>query len=184
MKLVGLVVGVLMVLGLFVAGGLVMTFFNYKNQAVQLENLAKAAQDDNKVVFDKTWKVLQQKAGVTDKYSESFKSIYVDLMDARYGAEDKNGSPLFKFIRESNPNFDQALFLDLSRSIESLRNEFANSQKRLIDIKREHDNLRTVFPGSLFLSFAGVRELEITIVTSSKTEKVFQTGKEDDVNLF
>ena len=71
---------------------------------------------------------------------------------------------------------------DLGDSIEANRAEFARVQSRLIDIKREHDVLRKRFPSKLIV---GSRpELEINIVTSTKTQKVFETKIDDDVDLF
>jgi len=100
------------------------------------------------------------------------------LMNERY---DEEGSIAFKWIKEDNPDFSVELFKALTDQIASLRAEFATVQKRLIDIKREHDNLRQKFPSSLFV---GSREaLKVNIVTSTATEKAFAEHKEDDLNL-
>jgi hypothetical protein len=55
-------------------------------------------------------------------------------------------------------------------------------QKELIDYKREHDNLRKLFPSCIFV---GSRpEIKIIIITSEKTENTFKTGKDNDVDVF
>ena len=46
-------------------------------------------------------------------------------------------------------------------------------QKELIDLKREHDLLLTRFPSNIFLAMLGKSKIDITVVTSTKTEKVF-----------
>jgi len=155
------------------------TFISYKNDHVGLHNLAVAQQTANQVTFDKTWKVIEQQAGVASEYKDSFKEIFVAMTEARYKADSDN--LLMKWVQENNPNFDVQLFKQLSSSIEAQRNEFANEQKKLASVKQQHDNLVGKFPGSLILDAA---PLEIQIVTSSKTERVFLTGKEDDVDLF
>ena len=102
-------------------------------------------------------------------------------MSGRYAGDAKQ-SPMFKWIQEQNPNFSVELYKNLDDAIEGQREEFAMVQKRLIDIKREHQLLRQKFPSSLFVG--GRPELEIQIVTSTKTEETFKSGKEDSVNLF
>jgi len=157
------------------------TKVSYSNKEIDLREQCKAQQDANKVIYDKVWKVIKQKAQITDKYENAFKSIYSGMMNARYEGE-KQQAPLFKFVSEHHPNLSIEMYKDLSDAVEANRAEFMRVQKRLIDIKREHDVLRKKFPGSLFIG--GRPELDIKLITSSKTEQVFQTGKEDDVNLF
>ena len=160
---------------------LVMMNVSYKNAEIELRNQATAQEETNKATFDKVWKTLKQKAGVTDKYAADFKSTFGGLMKDRY-AGDQKGNPMFKWIQERNPKFSVELYKDLSQAIESNRATFLRVQNRLVDIKREHDNLRQKFPSSIFVG--SKPELEVTIVTSSKTEKTFQTGKEENVELF
>jgi hypothetical protein len=165
---------------IFVAIG-VLTWISYNNKEIDLRNQAKAQQQANQVVYDKVWKILQQKAGVLDKYASDFKDIYKGIMNERYQGDAKQ-APLFKWIQEQNPQFSEKMFLNLSDAIEAQRGEFAMVQKRLIDIKREHDNLRQKFPGNIIVGSRG--EIKIDIVTSTKTEKTFETGKEDQIDLF
>ena len=92
------------------------------------------------------------------------------------------GGQLMKFITEANPNFDIRLFEKVANSIEGQRTGFMRDQQKLIDMKREHDNVLTTMPGSLFV---GSRPpIEIKVVTSTKTEKTFETRKDDDVDVF
>jgi hypothetical protein len=41
-----------------------------------------------------------------------------------------------------------------------------------------------MFPSNIILGMLGKKPFEIKIITSSKTEKAFETGKDDDVKLF
>lgn len=157
----------------------VLTYFSYSNQEVQLRNSFNAQQKNCTVVYDQVWKIIQQQAGVASKYADDFKEIYPDLINARYG---KGDGTLMKWIVEHNPNFDTSLYGKLMNSIEVQRTTFTEAQKKLIDVKREHDNIRTTFPGQVFVG--GRPELVAQLVTSTKTEKAFQTGKEDEVDLF
>lgn len=150
------------------------------NNEKQLRNQAAAQQKANEATFDKVWKVLKQKAGIMDKQREDFKSVYTGLMSERYQGE-ANGAPAFKWIKEHNPEFPMDMYKDVADAIESNRAEFLRVQKRLIDIKREHDNLRVTFPSSLVVG--GRPELDIQVVTSKKTTRTFETGEENEEDL-
>jgi len=170
----------LVIIGVVVVLGAIPLFMlvNYNNTEVDLRNQCKAQQKANEAVYDEVWKVLSQRAGVLDKYAQDFKEVYVNLMNARYEGKD----PMMNWIHEHNPNLDPALYKDLSIEISAQRAKFTTVQKRLIDIKREHDNLRQKIPSCFFVG--GRPELDIKVVTSSKTEKTFASQKEDDIELF
>jgi hypothetical protein len=154
--------------------------WHYENKEQKLRNLCSAQQDVCKLVFDETWKIISQKAQVAEKYKGAFKEIFPALMEGRYGNE--RGGALMSFIHESNPSFDVSLYKDLSNSIEAQRHKYTSAQTRLRDIKREHDDIRTTNPGKIFVGKA--EELKIVLVTSTKTEGVYESGKDDDVTVF
>lgn len=67
-------------------------------------------------------------------------------------------------------------------SIEAQREGFFNEQKKLISINQEHRNLLETWPSSMFV---GSRDtLKITIIKSKNTKNVYQTGEENDIDLF
>jgi hypothetical protein len=143
----------------------------------------KAFQQNAEVVFDNTWKKIQQQAGVADQYKTGFKEIYVEMMNARYAGDSASGKEtLMKWITESNPTFDIGLYKTLMNTIEGSRNEFTMEQKKLIDIDRELKSMKVTFPNSIILG--GKADLEIKLVTSAKTEEAYKTGQENDVDLF
>lgn len=158
--------------------GLLM-YMGASNKEVRLRNQLTAQQKANEATFDTCWKTIQQLAQVADKHKDAFKEIFVGLNEARH--YDKGGT-LFKFVTESNPNFDSALFQKLANAIESHRKEFLNEQKKLIDLKREHDDVLTTVPSSWFVGSRA--PIEIKVVTSSKTEKTFEAKKEDEIDVF
>ena len=167
--------GIAIILGIIYFGMSV----SYNNHANRLEVSAKEKIKANKVDYDAVWKIIQQQAGVVDKYQESFKEIYIGLMENRYS--DGQGQ-LMSWVQEHSPNFDASLFKTLMNTIESQRTDFATRQKELIAIEEEYNHMLVTFPASFFV---GDREvMDVTVVTSTKTEKVFETGKEDDIDLF
>lgn len=167
--------GGILVMALLYMGGCV----HYKGKEVRLRNTILAQKKVNEANYDTMWKVVKQLAGVKDDYKEAFGKIYKDLIEGRYGNE--KGGSLMKFIQESNPTFDTRLYEKLANAIEAKRTEFFEHQKALAVMKSQHDNLRQEPISGLFVG--GVPEIEITIVTSTKTEETFKSGKEDDVDL-
>ena len=130
-------------------------------------------------VHDKMWKVLQQKAQVSNEYKNAFSEIYPNLIEGRYSQGD--GS-LMKWITEANPTFDTSLYKDLMLSIELLRTEFQKSQERMLDIIREHNVLLTTVPSKCFVS--NTERIEYTIISSTRSKTVMTTGLDNDISLF
>jgi hypothetical protein len=177
-----IVIGAFIVMTLGSVGIGFLMYVSIKNKHAEIHNQASAQQKANEVIYDEVWKVLQQKAGILDKFSSDFKSIYSSIFDERYQGENSGQSPAFKWIQEQNPNFTPEMYKDLSTAVEVYRGKFSRTQQKLIDIKREDDNMHTKIPSLWFVG--SKKDLDINIVTSTKTEKVFQTGKEDDIDLF
>jgi len=176
-------IGLLATVGAVVVVGIMASLWavGVSNTEIELREQAVAQEEDNQNIYQKVWTVIKQKAQVTDKYASDFKDIYSNLMNERYEGDEKS-NPTFKWIQEQNPQFSVEMYKGLADSIEALRAEFTRVQSRLIDIKREHEVLRKRFPSSLVV---GSRpELEITIVTSAKTKEIFNTGEENNVDVF
>ena len=150
------------------------------NGEIELKTQVEAQQKKCETYFDKMWKILKEKAGVTDQYKKAFEDIYPALIAGRYSGQ-SDGS-LMKWVTESNPTFDASMYKDLMQSIEIERTGFNNEQEHLIDLNREHSALLQKIPSKWFLG--GIKEIEIKLITSSRTEKAFETGKEDDIDLF
>lgn len=139
-----------------------------------------AQQKVNESSFDKMWKIIQQSASIPDAERESFRKTYVEIMQATQGVAG-NGQ-LASFFTQAKIDISPDLFSKLMTTIESQRESFHRDQMKLLQIKAEHDKILSVFPSSFFL--AGKSRLDAKIVTSSKTDRAFETGKDDDVELF
>lgn len=151
-----------------------------ENQEIDLRETTIAQNKKCEAYFDKMWKILKQKAGVTDQYKEAFKDIYPKLIEGRYSQGD--GS-LMKWVQESNPTFDASMYKDLMKSIEVERTGFFNEQATLIDMQREHKVYLQKTPNRWFLA-DNLKPVDIKVITSSNTDQVYKTGKEDDIELF
>lgn len=164
-------------IGIFVAGAGI----SYYNQDAVLRTAINAKMTDNTNEFDLMKKKIKQTAKVSDKQIEGLKQILVGYADARTNKEAKN--QMMTWVTESVPNVDTSTYNNLQNIIANSRDRFAMRQKELIDMKREHDLLLTKFPSGVFLAVMGKKKIDITVVTSSDTEKAFKTGKDDDTDL-
>lgn len=155
-------------------------YFSYNNKEIALRAKAEAQVGKIEGVHDKMWKVIQQKAQVTTEYKDAFAKIYPEIISGRYSGNG-DGS-LMKWVTESNPNFDTSLYTDLMQSIEILRSEFQRNQETMLDLIREHKTLCTTYPGRWFIS--NTMEIEYTVISSTKSKVVMETGIDDDVKMF
>lgn len=173
--------GLLITLGVLVLTilGIAMWAIGVSDTEKKLFLTGKAAQQNCEVIFDNTWKTIRDQAHVTEQYKDGFKEVYVGMMDARYGADSGSGKEtLMKWITESNPTLDASIYKTLMNTIEGSRAAFTMEQKKLIDIDRQHKSMKATFLNSLII---GSRpDLEIKLVTSSKTKEAFSSGEDND----
>ena len=168
-------IGVLVVLALIVVG----MYIKYNNEEVSLRKEAEAQKGKVETVHDTMWKVIKQKAGVTEEYRDTFEQVFPEIIAGRYSQGD--GSTM-KWIQESNPEFDTSLYKDLMQAIEVQRMYFNQAQTRMLDIIRQRETLLELIPAKFFIS--NKSKIDYTIISSTSTKTVVQTGIDDDVDLF
>lgn len=154
---------------------------SYYNQEAILRTTIEKKQLDNTSEFDNTIKKISQVAQVSEKQLAVLKEIFVSYADAR---TPKSENQVMTWVKESIPNVDTSTMNNLQNIIVGSRDSWTMRQKELVDLSREHTKLLRVFPSNLVLSMLGRKTVDITIVTSSRTEKTFATGKDDDTEVF
>jgi len=174
---VGALIG-LLVLTAVIFGTMAVSFHN---KEVRLRNLITAKQTDNKSEMDAMWKIIDQNAQVTVLQKNALMDIFNGYAEARTGND--SSASLMKWITESVPNVDQSTYTKLMNTITAQREGFKFRQKEILDFKREHDNLITTFPNVIFATILGRHKIDVVIVTSTRTENAFKTGKDDDTTL-
>ena len=179
MKNIGLAVFGLFLAFIVMFAGLLMS---YHNEEVSLRNAITAKQVDNTNEFDNMWKKIAQVAQVSEKQKEAFKEIFTSYVSGR-GANSSDGQ-MMTWVKENVPTPDLSIYNEVLNIIVASRNSFTTRQKELLDMKRAHDNLIDQLPSGFFLRIMGRDKINVTIVTSSKTDKVFETGKDNDINVF
>jgi hypothetical protein len=153
------------------------------NGEARLRNQITAKQKDNTSQLDNTIKVITQNAQVTQEQREALKDVIVGNAEARA----THGGSLATLVHEAVPNMDQttATYRQLMNTITAARNSWTENQTALLDLKREHDNLIDTQPSRFFVHTMGGKEkIEVVIVTSTRTDQSFQTGKDDNTDVF
>jgi len=176
-KLIG--IGIFVAIA-FVGIAFIQMYISNTNREVDLRTGIEAQQKKCKTHFDNMWKILKEKAGVTDQYKQTFEDIFPKLIAGRYTGNG-DGS-LMKWVTESNPTFDASMYKDLMQSISIERTGFINEQDLLIDKSREHTALLHKIPSKWFLS--DIKEIPIQVISSSRTDEAYTTGQENDFELF
>jgi hypothetical protein len=155
----------------------------YRNQEVSLRSQFNAVQNANKVDYDAMWKIIQEVAEVPTQYSDDFKNAYSSILASGSGTSQNTIRGLFATATGMRaPQLDSSLYRKVQDTIEAERTKFANAQISLLDIKRQHDQLRLSWPASIFIG--GVTPLEAKLVTSTRTEQSFETGRDDNVGVY
>lgn len=155
----------------------VYMYFSYNNREVALRKEAEAQNKKIACVHDTMWKILKEKAGVSEQYRETFEKIYPEIISGRYA---NDGGSTMKWIQESNPDFDTSLYKDLMQAIEVQRTYFSNAQQRMLDIIRERETLIESMPAKWFVKNKSV--IEYTVIASDKTNDVM-TSRVDNETL-
>lgn len=155
----------------------VYMYFSYNNREVALRKEAEAQNKKIASVHDTMWKILKEKAGVSEQYRETFEKIYPEIISGRYA---NDGGSTMKWIQESNPDFDTSIYKDLMQAIEVQRTYFSNAQQRMLDIIRERETLIESMPAKWFVKNKSV--IEYTVIASDKTNDVM-TSRVDNETL-
>ncbi len=154
---------------------------NFRSTCISQEAGIKAQYKANQSNYDNMWKKFLEASQVNKAYADDLKELYKNTMTARYGTD--GSKAMFQFIKEQNPTLDPGTYTKLQALIEAGRNGFDAEQKTLVDKKREYESYlgtpsASVF--NIFFSFPRIDLDKFDIVTSSKTEKVFEDKKDDE----
>jgi hypothetical protein len=172
-------IGGVLILGLILLFSVIGNFNSY----TRLENLAKATQVDNTNVLDNTRKAIREAASVSDKEVEALTNIITGYADARGGNTAGDGQLVtVGMVQEAVPTITEIkTLINLQNIVVAGRKDWQFSQTRLLDIKRQADDVFNTFPSGMILKMLGKKEIEVVIVTSAETKENFRTG-EDNAN--
>ena len=174
------IVGIIVIFAVILISNLI----SFSNNEIEYRNAFKQKYDERTAFYDKMWKTLSQKSQIALKNDSSFRQNVDIIMSGRKDAE----GIFMKWVTETNPNANysevSALYKDLSRAVEAQREGFFIRELYMQDIVKQHSNLLQKFPGSLYNVFFGRKLLEYKPITSTITDEVIKSGKDDNVKIF
>lgn len=153
------------------------------NRAQSLKNQITAKEQANTTIFDNMWKKISQSAQVTDAQKDALKEIFSGYAQARTGSGGPSSASFINAVHEAIPQVDVRVFVNLQNIITGARDEWTANQVALVDIGREYNTMLDVFPSNLLLRAFGFEKITVKLVTSTRTDTAFKTGKDDDVKL-
>jgi hypothetical protein len=186
MKKIAIVLAALVGVGLLFSIISAVYVIGTLNREADLHVVIDNKQKDNENEFDNMWKKIAKTAQVPDAYKNSLKDIIIGNAQARALGNGGNNGALATWIQEAVPNVDKLgdTYVNLMNIITSSQDAFTFRQKELLGLNTTHNQMfKHVVEGALLRGF-GRKETEVVIITSTKTEKVFKAGKDDDVSVF
>lgn len=160
------------------------SYIKYANYGAATETALTAQLNDNRQMLGKHSTQIGEMAQVNSMYKDDLREVYTAALEGRYG---ENGSgAVMQWIQEQNPNMDSALYTRLSQKIEANRDEFSNAQRVLLDQKRAYETQTKLIWSGFWLKLAGYPKInldDIKVVTSTHSNKAFETGVDDGIQL-
>ena len=170
---------VIVMLMFSVAAVALFSYVSANNYGASIEAQLNSLRDNNQNVLAQGQQKVMEAAQVPSMYKDDFKEIITADVQGRYG---KDGSKAtFQWLKEHDVNIDAELYRKIQQLIESYRDEFKNSQTRMIDVRRQYEASLGFFWRGMWLRLAGFPKLNINdfkpIVTDN-VEQVYKEGKE------
>lgn len=161
--------------------GLVAWGIGTYNEAASQKNLYNMKVKDNTSEFDNMAKQIFQAIGIADTKKESFKEVYG--LWAKSGTPEDSGKMML-WLKQATPDLKGMDIYDKAMDIMvGSRNGWTMRQKELVQIATTYNDSMVRFPKGPFLKLFGFELIDPKVITSSRTEKAFETGKDDDVGL-
>lgn len=156
------------------------TTLSWHNQAAILSNSYEMKVKANSGEFDNLWKKIKQSAQVPEQKKEAFKEIFNSYASARKTGGDNQ---VMTWLQESVPNVDLQTYDQLMNIITGSRDTWTMKQTELVSIAEQHNAMLVSQPRGFVLSLFGHKKIDPKVITSERTEQVFESGKDDDISL-
>ena len=168
---VGLIVAVLVIAA--------SSYIGANNYGARIEAQLNAEYDNNQNILAQGQQKVMEAAQVPAMYKDDFKEIISADVQGRYG---KDGSKAtFQWLKEHDVALDSAMYKKVQQLIESYRDEFKNSQTKMIDVRRQYEAEQGVFWRGMWLRIAGFPKVDMSkfkpIVTDG-VQDIYKKGKE------
>jgi hypothetical protein len=151
------------------------TYVSVNNRDARLRNLAKNTERNCEQVFAQGWLKVKGVANVNKAQEEALEKVYRTAMEARNGGGKGSWASA---LTEAKIDIPTETYTKVMSAIEEFRNKFEMEQTKLLNVQNEHDNLRTTFPATLFLSNA--TPIEVKIISSAAAKEAYATGEDNN----
>ena len=202
-------IGVLVLVVVAVIGVSVFLYdMGIDNKEMSMRERFKGQEKVCMTSHDLMFKVITQDAQVTEKYAQDFEDIFAKISDNLMGDD-----AALKLVAGFNPSLDPGTYKELMTTIKTERAKFKRAQDICIDVSREYATYIKTKPQTWFInddileakvfirynfeksdiedskeytpeSKEAYRILTYQPVTSKKTKNVFETGEDNDIDLF
>jgi len=151
--------------------GFSLFFYNMgiDNKEISLREKFKAQEKVCMTAHDEMWKIITQKAEVSNEYKVAFEKIYPELIAGRYS---KGDGALMKWITEQNPNFDVSLYKDVMDAISDERTKFKRAQDICTDVSREYTTYIKKSPTNWFIDNEILNAFEYTKYSKDEVKEM------------
>jgi len=149
------------------------------NTEIRLRRAIEAKLTDNKNELSNMMQKISQTAQISDRQAQKTLELVTGYAEQRGGVK---GGGMINALHEAIPSQTLGTYEKLIPIITSARDRWTMRQKELIDYKREHDTLRTIFPSSIVVG--GRPEIKIVVVATGKATRAMETGIEEEESLF
>lgn len=149
------------------------------NQTVLYQNDYEQVSQEKEAYYDNMWKSYTLKHKVLIENKETFIEITKMIMDGRRDSEKLT----WKWLQENQPvPYDQfsSFYADLSQFVETQRAGYLSLEVKSQNIAKANNVLLQSFPNNLYNKVLHRSQIDYKPgVSSTKTQKVFQSGIED-----
>lgn len=176
-KTLSIIAGVVLLAAVLFTG--FMMSINYNNTEISMREACVAQKDVVEIAHNEMKKTIAQIAETAKLSIDKQSEMYTGIMEGRYSAGD--GS-LMKWITESNPTMDMSIMNKLVNTIDQQNRKFTIAQTKMKSLMQELNTYIKKAPQRWFIS--NTTPFEYTVISSTYTKKVMETGKDDDIKLF
>lgn len=163
---------------LFIGGGIAVGAYN---GASSLKNTYEMKVKSNSAEFDNMFKKLKQVVQIPEQKKQAFREVFENYAKERSTGGDKQ---IMTWITEAVPNVDLNIYDQILNIITGSRDSWTMKQTELVSIAEQYNRKLSVFPSNVILGVFGFEKIDPKVITSTHTDEVFASGKDDDVLLF
>ncbi len=141
---------------------------SYNNKQKMYHTLYEAEVQNIETRLDNMWNIIADKFSMNRQYAEDFK----EMAKINVNAFQSNGE-VFRWVHTQMPQVDPSLYREVMTTIEAERLSFERSQKKIIDVVREHNYLIVSVPAAWFIS--DKTPLEWQVISSTETKEIMKS---------